>query len=573
VADTILLGILAIIPIVCTAVIIAGATDNNGSPDDPLGLLVFCGFCGSILLLAALYYGAFWLWRGQTPGKMLARIKIVGPTGERPGAGTVLMRLMGYFMSTVTLGIGFALAAFDERRQGLHDRVANTFVVPVEPPRRPRPPSLPGYPPAPAAAMPPPAPAAPPPPPPGAAAQIGAAAPPRDSPPAGVQWGPPPPAGAAGAAPEDTARYAAPGSPPAMPAPAGEAGGAQWGSPSPASQAPAPIPAPSAPGGTVFYAPPGGAALPSTPPAEAAPAPAAPPAPSPAAEQFRRGLDLLAEGVREPGGNRTLLIVEPEAGQAAASAFETALATAPWSGVYRYFLGVARRYGEGYAAAEPEFRQAAQQDPTLWEVPFQLYFGTRWHDAFAYPDWSPRAAALPPVLQMLRPPRPGTRLVLVREGGAKTVAALCVTARDAWHHPPTGDMPARIQLVPVRSPYGTVIAFYLAVRDNPTDPYRGETFLNPAEALGEDGDATQLGQNLLLQLARQDHIYLIFVDENGTVLHNRRLVFDPPTLANLAQVAPLVQSIAAGGQVLPAERFAQAAQWHMDQYPLERVTI
>ena len=163
--------------------------------------------------------------------------------------------------------------------------------------------------------------------------------------------------------------------------------------------------------------------------------------------------------------------------------------------------------------------------------------------------------------------------MLVREGGGKTVAALCVTARTAWHQAPTGDMPARIQLVPVRSPYGTVIAFYLAVRDNPTDPYRGETFLNPAEALGEDGDATQLGQNLLLQLARQDHTYLIFVDEDGTVLHNRRLVFDPPTLANLAQVAPLVQAIAASGQILPAERFAQAAQWHMDQYPLERVMI
>src|SRR5262249_24904254 len=126
-----------------------------------------------------------------------------------------------------------------------------------------------------------------------------------------------------------------------------------------------------------------------------------PPGPN-AAEQFRRGLDLLAEGVREPGGNRPLLIVEPEAGQAATAAFAAALAASPGSAIYRYYQGVARRYGEGYTAARSEFQQAVQQDPTLWEAQLQVYFGSRWHDAFAYPEWSPRATTLPPVLQVLR---------------------------------------------------------------------------------------------------------------------------------------------------------------------------
>ena len=264
--------------------------------------------------------------------------------------------------------------------------------------------------------------------------------------------------------------------------------------------------------------------------------------------------------------------MEPEAGQAAARAFDSAAAAAPQMAVYRYFLGVARRYGEGYGAAATEFVQASRMDPTLWEAQLQAYFGSRWHDAFAYPQWSPRATALSPTLQALRPPRPGTRLVLVREGGAKTVAALCVTARSAWHHLPTAEMPARMNCQLARSPYGTAIAFYLAVRDDPTDPYRGETFLNPAEAPTDEGDATQLGQNLILQLARQGHTYLIFVDEDGTVLLNRRLMFDPATQANLAQVAQEVQTLA-GGAPLPADRFTQAAQWHMEQYPLDRVMI
>jgi hypothetical protein len=62
------------------------------------------------------------------------------------------------------------------------------------------------------------------------------------------------------------------------------------------------------------------------------------------------------------------------------------------------------------------------------------------------------------------------------------------------------------------------------------------------------------------------------VDEDGAVLLNRRLAFDAATQANLAQVAAEVQTLA-GGPSLPTDRFTQAAQWHMDQYPLERVAI
>jgi hypothetical protein len=348
---------------------------------------------------------------------------------------------------------------------------------------------------------------------------------------------------------------------PGRPATAMNPTGVQWGPPPGAG--PGALPPPEAARAPVTAPPEAETTPPSAASSEANPA---------ASEAFRQGLDRLAEGVREPGGSRTLLIVEPEAGQAATRAFAAAVAAAPQMAVYRYFLGVARRYGEGYGAAQPEFVQATQLDPNLWEARLQAYFGARWHDAFAYPQWSPRAGGLSPILQALRPPRPGTRLVIVREGGAKTVAALSMTARSAWHRLPTAEMPTRIELIPARSPYGTAIAFYLAVRDDPSDPYRGETFLNPAEALPEDGDATQLGQNLLLQLARQGHTYLIFVDEDGAVLLNRRLAFDAATQANLAQVAAEVQTLAAGSP-LPTDRFTQAAQWHMDQYPLDRVAI
>ena len=173
---------------------------------------------------------------------------------------------------------------------------------------------------------------------------------------------------------------------------------------------------------------------------------------------------------------------------------------------------------------------------------------------------------------MLRPPRPGARVVVVREAGAKIAAVLCQTVRATWHRLPTADMPARVLLVPGRAPAGTVVALYVAIRDDARDPYRAETFLNPAEPPAPDGDATRLGQYLLLQLARQTSTYLIVVDEAGALLLNRRVTFDPATLQNLAQVAQEVQQLAAG-PALPPDRFGQAAQWHMDSFPLSNVTV
>lgn len=292
---------------------------------------------------------------------------------------------------------------------------------------------------------------------------------------------------------------------------------------------------------------------------------------------WQRGLALLAEGSREPGGDRPLMIVEPEAGQAAVAAFAQALAVAPAAPGYRYWLGVARRYGEGYAAAAPEFAQALRRDPAFWEAQMQGYFGPRWHDAFAYPSWTARAGSLPPPLRALLPDRPGSRLVLVREGASRMVAVLTLTRRAGWQAAPGADLPARIEAVAGHSPNGLVVALYVALRDDPQHPYRGETFINPAEGLGPDTDATALGQNLLLALARQAHTYLIFADETGALLLNRRLVFDPATRQGLAAVAGQVQAAAyraiEGNQPMALDAFQQAARWHMSQFPLERVQI
>ena len=75
------------------------------------------------------YFVAFWVWRGQTPGKMLLGIKLIRPDASRITLSVALLRYLGYIVSAAVLFIGFIWIAFDSRKQGFHDKMAETYVV------------------------------------------------------------------------------------------------------------------------------------------------------------------------------------------------------------------------------------------------------------------------------------------------------------------------------------------------------------------------------------------------------------------------------------------------------------
>jgi uncharacterized RDD family membrane protein YckC len=81
------------------------------------------------LLVSVSYFIAFWVWRGQTPGKMLLGVKVVRQDGSKPTIGVALLRCLGYIVSTAVVFIGFIWIAFDSRKQGFHDKMAETYVV------------------------------------------------------------------------------------------------------------------------------------------------------------------------------------------------------------------------------------------------------------------------------------------------------------------------------------------------------------------------------------------------------------------------------------------------------------
>ncbi len=72
----------------------------------------------------------FWHFGSATPGKMLLRLKIVDATSlQQPTTKQFIARYIGYYVSALPLGLGFIWIAFDKRKQGWHDKIANTVVI------------------------------------------------------------------------------------------------------------------------------------------------------------------------------------------------------------------------------------------------------------------------------------------------------------------------------------------------------------------------------------------------------------------------------------------------------------
>ena len=67
--------------------------------------------------------------RGQTVGKKVMNIKIVKEDGSDLEIKDAVLRLVGYFVSSIVIMLGFVWIFIDENNQGWHDKIAKTKVV------------------------------------------------------------------------------------------------------------------------------------------------------------------------------------------------------------------------------------------------------------------------------------------------------------------------------------------------------------------------------------------------------------------------------------------------------------
>jgi uncharacterized RDD family membrane protein YckC len=83
-----------------------------------------------INLCIGISYETFMIGKyGATLGKMACKIKVVTAEGGRVSYLRALGRYFAKMVSALTLMIGYLMAAFDDERRALHDRICNTRVI------------------------------------------------------------------------------------------------------------------------------------------------------------------------------------------------------------------------------------------------------------------------------------------------------------------------------------------------------------------------------------------------------------------------------------------------------------
>ncbi|GAC1504372.1 MAG: RDD family protein [Candidatus Dormibacteraceae bacterium] len=128
-------GIILSIPIFILAVIFGVAAGvASGSSTDPTNTNPAVTGVGALIYLIAIafsvgYFIFFW-GRGQTLGMRLFGLRVADAnTGTPIGYGRAALRYLGYILSALPCDIGLIWAAFDARKQGWHDKIANSVVL------------------------------------------------------------------------------------------------------------------------------------------------------------------------------------------------------------------------------------------------------------------------------------------------------------------------------------------------------------------------------------------------------------------------------------------------------------
>lgn len=82
------------------------------------------------VVVAYLYFGFFFRFGGQTPGKRLLRLKVVDLSGKsRLGWYQCFERAHGYAASAVVASLGFLQVLWDAEGLAMHDKLASTTVI------------------------------------------------------------------------------------------------------------------------------------------------------------------------------------------------------------------------------------------------------------------------------------------------------------------------------------------------------------------------------------------------------------------------------------------------------------
>lgn len=103
---------------------------NSVSPEHPEFMFLYVFVLWGLEIAIWLGYSILFVGKySATPGKMLTSLRIMTADGEPMDYPKAAVRCFAEIVSGLTCNIGYIMAAFDEEKRSLHDRIANTRVV------------------------------------------------------------------------------------------------------------------------------------------------------------------------------------------------------------------------------------------------------------------------------------------------------------------------------------------------------------------------------------------------------------------------------------------------------------
>ncbi len=81
------------------------------------------------ILFAIIYHVFFVATAGRTPGKAFMGLRVLTTDGQRVPIWRAIVRIVGIIVAALPLFVGLLWVLLDDRRQGLHDKLAGTCVI------------------------------------------------------------------------------------------------------------------------------------------------------------------------------------------------------------------------------------------------------------------------------------------------------------------------------------------------------------------------------------------------------------------------------------------------------------
>lgn len=208
--------------------------------------------------------------------------------------------------------------------------------------------------------------------------------------------------------------------------------------------------------------------------------------------------------------------------------------------------------------------QVLSIDPEHFEARQRKDHLGRWPHLFQYPPWSEATTTLHPV--MAAHIQQKHQIQIVRDGLQVGIAIVRPVSLQQFPKGLSSRMRSKWEPVWSDTLYGTIIAHYLLVEDDSSNPMKIEAFL---PTFVPDEVTPLSGYWLLQRMSRIASCFLILVDSHK-VLYNKRYVFSDKLKSTLLSISQRVVNKAASQDI---EAFRNACQWHMQNFDLQCINF